>query len=439
MTIQSEILPAVLGGRPTFPPEKDISFPLYDEHEQSALDSVLADFLAGTPRRVDRIAEFEKEFAAIHDVRHAIAVSSCTAGLAVALASIGTGPGDEVIVTPFSFISSATSVLMVGAVPVFVDICPQTLCLDPAAVEAAITSRTKAILPVHIGGVPARMAEIVDIAASRGIRIIEDCAQAPMAKSNKSFVGTIGDAGVFSFGLSKFISSGEGGAIITNNDAIAEKCRALREFGVIKGMGEYTHTDLGWNYQISSLQAGILTSQLKKLANITSVRNQNGQFLAQQIGRIPGLRPVIGMSGDRNVYYMFMILLDESRFGLSRSRLIASLKAEHVPVCDTTQTPFPLYKNPVFSPTGIVMTKCPFKCQESAKAIASTTCQIAENVYRDIIIIGHPKMSRIMNRSSEEMTAVANVFSKLHYHADQLNGYFDGPKRECAEGILFAG
>jgi len=426
MTIQSEILPAVLGGRPAFPPGKDFSFPLYDEHEQGVLASVLADFLAGTPRHMDWIAEFEKEFAALHGVRHAIAVSSCTAGLAVALASIGIGPGDEVIVTPFSFISSATSVLMVGAVPVFADICPQTLCLDPAAVEAAITSRTKAILPVHIGGVPARMAEIVEIAVRRGIRIIEDCAQAPMAMSNKSLVGTIGDAGVFSFGLSKFISSGEGGAITTNNDAIAEKCRALREFGIVKGMGDYTHTDLGWNYQISSFQAGILTSQMKKLANITTARNQNGQFLAQQIEQIPGLRPVIGMSGDRNVYYMFMILLDERRFGMNRSRLITSLKAEHVPVCDTTQAPFPLYRNPVFHSNGIVMTKCPFKCQESARAISNTICEVAEGVYRDIIIIGHPKLSRIMNRSYEEMTAIANAFSRLHHKADQLNSHFNG-------------
>jgi hypothetical protein len=121
-----------------------------------------------------------------------------------------------------------------------------------------------------------------------------------------------------------------------------------------------------------------------------------------------------------------MILLDERRFGMNRSRLITSLKAEHVPVSDTTQTPFPLYRNPVFHSNGIVMTKCPFKCQESAKAISNTICEVAEGVYRDIIIIGHPKLSRIMNRSYEEMAVIANAFSRLHYNADQLNSYFNG-------------
>jgi perosamine synthetase len=275
-----------------------IAYPLLGTEEQEAVLRVLE---SGQLAQGERVATFEKRFAAVCRVQEAVAVSSGTAALHLALLAHGVGPGDEVITTPFSFAATANVILLVGATPVFVDIDPQTYTIDPVLVEAAITPRTKAVLPVHLYGNPCDMHRLEKIAADRNLAIIEDACQAHAAKIDGKPVGGFG-TGCFSFYPTKNMTTGEGGMVTTNDPAIAERVRLLRSHGQSE---RYHHTELGYNLRMTEMQAAIGLVQIEKLELFTGQRIANALFLTEHLSEVVQT-PVVHM-GYRHVYHQYTI------------------------------------------------------------------------------------------------------------------------------------
>ncbi len=247
------------------------------------MQSQMLTLLAG-----DVVSTFEKEFAKYIGVKHAIAVNSGTAALHIAIASLDIGPGDEVIVPPYTFIATASSILHNNAIPIFADINNKTYTLDPESVKKNLTDKTKAIIPVHLAGITADMKPLMEIAKENDIYIIEDACQSHGAKYNGKKVGSIGDVGTFSFYPSKNMTTGEGGIITTNNDRLAEQCRLVRHHGESSW---YVYNRLGWNYRMTEIQGAIGRVQLKKLDEFIKIRNANANYLSEAVNAIEGVDP----------------------------------------------------------------------------------------------------------------------------------------------------
>lgn len=254
-----------------------VARPQIGDEEKAAVLAVLE---SGQLAQGEVTERFEQEFARLCRARYAVAMSSGTAALHLAMIAHGIGPGDEVITTPFTFIASANSVLFCGAHPVFVDIDPRTFNLDPDLIEAAITPKTKAILPVHLYGNPADMIAIQQIADRHGLVVIEDAAQAHAAKINGVPIGS-GNTACFSFYPTKNMTTGEGGIVTTNDPEIADRLRLLRAHGAKE---RYHHLTLGFNFRMTDLQAAIGLAQLPKLAGWTAVRRKNAARLNELLG-----------------------------------------------------------------------------------------------------------------------------------------------------------
>ena len=213
--------------------------------------------------------EFEKAFAAYHGARHGIAVTNGTAALEVAMAALNIGPGDEVIVPDFTFVATASAVLFANALPVMVDVDPESHCLDPVLTEAAITSKTKVIIAVNMGGHPADLDALSELARRHGIHLIEDSAHAHGSEWRGKKIGTFGTAATFSFQSSKLMTAGEGGIIISSDDAFERQARSVHDCGRMPGEWFYSHFIYGSNYRLSEWQGAILNVQLGRLAGQT--------------------------------------------------------------------------------------------------------------------------------------------------------------------------
>ncbi|MBM3495512.1 MAG: DegT/DnrJ/EryC1/StrS family aminotransferase [Armatimonadetes bacterium] len=321
-------------------------WPVFGEEEERLLVEVLR---SGQWWSVGgrRVPEFEAGFAAMQDAEHAICVTNGTAAIEIALRALGIGCGDEVIVPPYTFIATASSVLAVGATPVFADIEPTSLNLDPAAAEAAITDRTKAIIPVHIAGCPADMDGILDVAARHGLAVIEDAAQAHAAEWKGRKVGALGDCGTFSFQASKNLNAGEGGAIVTNKEDVADKCWSVHNVGRTRAGKWYEHHVLGGNFRLTEWQAAILLAQMRRVPEQTERRTANARQLTTALGSIPGIRTLPPDARvTRHAYHLYVFRYDPSGFGgRSRNEFIRALGAEGVPAGAGY---VPLYKEIVF-------------------------------------------------------------------------------------------
>jgi dTDP-4-amino-4,6-dideoxygalactose transaminase len=245
------------------------------EEKQAVLEVLDSGILAQGPR----VRAFEEAFAALCGVRQAIATSSGTTALHLALLAHGIGPGDEVITSPFTFIASANCALYTGARPVFVDIDPATFNLDPRLIEAAVTPRTKAILPVHLFGLSCEMDPILEVAARHGLALIEDACQSHGASYKGRRVGSFG-TGTFSLYPTKNITSAEGGMITTDDEALAEKCRAIRQHGMRR---RYHHDELGYNFRMTDVHAAIGLAQLAKLEGFNRARQANAAYLSRYL------------------------------------------------------------------------------------------------------------------------------------------------------------
>jgi len=353
--MMSEIKPAIEGGKPIR--EKPISaFPKFSEDEINAVIEVLKSgrltMLVGEVTR-----KFEDEFAKVHGVKHAIAVSNGTVALHVALRALGIGPGDEVITSPFTFVASASSILHQNAIPIFADIDRETFNIDPASIEERITDKTKAIIAVHLCGHPAEMDEIMKIAREHNLAVIEDCAQAIGAKYKGKIVGSIGDINAFSFYLSKNITTGEGGMVLTDNDELAEKAKLIRHHGEPEW---YKYILLGYNYRMTELQAAIGLAQLKKLEKLNERRREIAKIYFDELEDLSALQLPIEKPYVNHVWHIYNVLIDLDKVRKNRDEIVKAIKAENVWV--SICYPTVLYLEPLFQEKIGHGKGCPWTC-----------------------------------------------------------------------------
>lgn len=338
---------AILGG-PRACPDPWPSWPVWDDQERRGLNAVLE---SGCWWFGERVRQFEAEFAAFQGARHAVSCTNGTTAIEMALKGVGILEGDEVIVPAYTFIATASAVVTVGAIPVFADIDPGNLCLDPADLERKITPRSKAVIPVHVAGCVADMERITAIAKANGLRVIEDAAHAWGSKRDEHGAGTLSECGTFSFQVSKNITSGEGGIMVTDNGDLADLCRSYTHCGRRKGAAWYDHDYLGSNLRLTEFQAAILLAQLGRLPVQIEQRQRSAKALDLALAGLPGLRlldPQPRMT--RRSYHMYVFRVDEQTLGVSRDRFVEALNAEGVPASRGWYRP--LYANAVFQNTG---------------------------------------------------------------------------------------
>jgi dTDP-4-amino-4,6-dideoxygalactose transaminase len=426
---------AINGGAPVRDPKN--LFPAYNtigSEEIAAVTQVLrsgnlsqflgtwsTDFLGGA-----KVREFEERWCEMIGVSYAISVNSNTSGLFAAVGAIGIQPGDEVIVSPYTMTASAIAPVVYGGVPVFADIDPITLCLDPKSIEEKITSRTKAILVVHIMGHPADMDPIMSIANKYHLKVIEDCAQSPMGKYNDKFVGTIGDIGVFSLNYHKHIHTGEGGIIVTNNNTLAERLQLIRNHGenVIeaKGLTDLTNI-IGYNYRMTEIEAAIGIEQLKKLPGLLEKRLENVYYLNEKLGILPGIiaQPYVNNS-SLHTYYIQPFRYCVEKIGVHRNNFVEAIKAE-IPTSKLRETaPLigsgyvrPLYLQPIYQNRASFAWGGHYT---GSVDYSRGVCPIAENMHFNELITTEfmrPGMSK------QDMDDVVNAFEKVLTHKHELN------------------
>nr|MBC7244146.1 DegT/DnrJ/EryC1/StrS family aminotransferase [Chloroflexota bacterium] len=314
-----------------------LSVPLLGEEEKKAVLEVLE---SGQLAQAERVRAFEEAFAAFCGTKYAIATSSGTTALQTAILAHGIGPGDEVITTPFTFVASANAILFAGARPVFVDIDERTYNIDTSCIEAAITPRTKAILPVHLFGHPCDMEAIMDIAMRYRLVVIEDACQAHGAMVGGRKVGSFG-TGCFSFYPTKNITTAEGGIITTNSDEIADQARLIRNHGQRK---RYYHEIIGYNFRMTEIQAAIGLVQLGKLEQFIAKRRANAGYLTQ---RLRGVITPIESPGCRHVYHQYTIRVPHGRDQLAKH-------LQELGIATAVYYPLPVHKQIAYQRLGYV-------------------------------------------------------------------------------------
>jgi perosamine synthetase len=323
--------PAVLGGKPVRN-SKFISWPVFDHREETAILEVVRSghWFRGNGEHVGR---FEQAFSKLLGAP-CLATNSGTSAMIVSLASLGVGAGDEVIVPTYTFIATVNAVLMVGAIPIFVDTDLETFQIDARKIEMAITERTVAILPVHLGGSVADMDAIGAIARKRKLAVVEDACQAHLAEWRGRKAGTLGSTGCFSFQASKNLTSGEGGALLTNDEELFERCYAFHSNGSgRKRQGQsFTYAGRGANMRMTEFQAAILLTQMERLLEQAKTRERNAQYLTGVLKEIPGILPARMYDGcTRNAYHLYMFRFNREAFGLPRNKFLKALSAEGIP------------------------------------------------------------------------------------------------------------
>jgi perosamine synthetase len=323
--------PAILGGRPVrtapFP-----SWPVIAESEERAWMKVLR---SGKWNRLDgdNARQFEETWAAKLGAKHCLATANGTSALIISLNALGIGPGDEVIVPPYTFVATVNAVLIQHAMPVFVDTDPETSQIDARKIEAAITERTRCILPVHLGGSPADLDAILEIGRKHNIPVLEDACQAHLAEWRHRKVSTLGALGCFSFQASKNLNSGEGGAILTNDSDLYRVCQSFHNNGRGDTGSGFGYVRNGANLRMTEFQAALLLEQLKRVEDQSHSREKNAAYLTKQLAEIPGIRPARMYDGaTRNAYHLYMFRYDKMQFAnLPRAQFLKALHAEGVP------------------------------------------------------------------------------------------------------------
>ncbi len=319
-------------------------WPIWGDEERKGLNEVLE---SGKWWYGQKVGQFERAFADFQGANFGVTACNGTVALEVALTALGIGAGDEVIVPPFTFVATASAVMRVGAVPVFADILPENLCIDPADVERKITDKTKAVMPVHLGGHVADMDVLNDIVAKHGIVVIEDACHSWGSRWKGKGTGAIGSCGAFSFQASKNISSAEGGIILTDDEALAGRCRSYTNCGRTEGRPWYEHHRLGSNLRLTEFQAAILLAQLTRLEAQTLKRQANAAILDEALKGVPGITVLTNDSRmTRRSYHFYTFRIKSDELCVGRERFIEALVAEGVPA--SSGYPIPLYKNPFF-------------------------------------------------------------------------------------------
>ena len=438
---------ALLGGDPV----RTALFPAYKvigEEEKEAVAGVLdtgilsrylgtwhEDFFGGP-----QVQAFEAEWAAAYGAKHAVSMNSATSGLYAAVGAAGVGPGDEVIVSPYTMIASATAAIVFNGVPVFADIDPETFCLSPQSIRERITERTKAIVVVHIFGQAADMDPIMEIAAEHGLVVIEDCAQVPFGTYKGRPVGSLGHMGVFSLNYHKHIHTGEGGVVTTNDGALCESLQLIRnhaEAVVRRKQHPNLVNMIGFNLRLGEIEAAMGRCQLKKGPDLVARRRDNVAHLERQLAGLPGVKLPTVLPGNRHVYYIHALTYDETVTEIPRSLFVQALKAE-LPACELREKEGtligegyvrPLYLEPMFQTlTGYGTTGCPFTCPHyGGKAdYREGLCPACEDAHFRTLF-SHELMRPPM--TERDLDDVAAAFHKV---AGNLPALRDHQRREAA-------
>jgi len=372
--LNKQIAELALFGGPAALTRKPPDWPYFDESDRQALLAVLESRVWGGYH--EAVAELERRFAAYHGAKHGIAVANGTVSLEIALTVAGVLPGDEVIVPPITFVASASAIARIGAVPVFVDVDPETINLNPALVEAAITERTRAIVLVHFGGCPADLDSFTKLCREHNLVLIEDCAHAHGAEWKGRRVGSFGHFGSFSFQGSKNMTAGEGGILITNDEALAENARSIANQGRRTGGAWYEHVNLGTNARLTGFQAALLLNQLERLPLQVTTRMDQAADLRAGLAVAGALQPTPAKLDKRitaHAFHLFsMQYFADALGGVSRDRFVEALQAEGLPAM--AGYPYPIYQNELFKQRPHTVHQCP-----EAEAYCSSSVWLPQN------------------------------------------------------------
>ena len=388
-------------------------WPQYSDAERKALSEVLESRIWWrTPGT--RALAFEQEFARFHGAKHGLAVTNGTAALEVTISALGVGPGDEVIVPDFTFVATASAVLYAGAMPVTVDVLPETYCIDPKLAEAAITPRTKAIIAVHMGGHPADIDALTGLATKSGIALVEDSSHAHATEWKGKRIGSYGVAGTFSFQASKLMTAGEGGIIVSNDDKFERQARSVHDCGRMPGQWFYSHYINGSNYRLSEWQGAVLSAQLTRLDRQTQRRHQNARLLDKLLSQIPGITPQkLDPRCTRNGHYAYIFHVDSKQFaGASIEKLIQAMNAEGIP--DQASYP-PVHTLDVFQNGEYRKRLCSPQADE-AHAFLKAQYPVTHRAAWESIWIPQPALLG----DEEDMHEIAAAWSKIQKHANEL-------------------
>lgn len=402
--------PAIIGGSPVRTTDYP-SWPIWDDHERTQLLETLE---AGGwwQGNGDKAATFAAEFAAYHGATYGMALTNGTHTLEAALAACDVGDGDEVLVPGMTFIASASAALAVNAAPVLVDIDADTLCIDPAAAEAAITPRTKAIVAVHVAGAACDLDALTDLCARRGLRLIEDCAHAHGTFWRGRGVGSWGDFGSFSMQRSKLMTAGEGGVLICNDEELRDRAWAYADCGRVKGEWFYHHATYGSNLRMSEWQGAVLLGQLQRFADQNRIRNDNAVALNAALDEIPGIRtPRRDPRMDSQGNYCFVFHYDAEQFaGMSLRRFEEALAAEGIPmgVSYPSLSDLAVFRTRNFAP----------RLREHAPTIDYSTLHLprAEHAAASTVWLQH----RMLLASREDVLDVARAVARIQAHAAEI-------------------
>lgn len=342
------------------------------------------------------VRELENAWKDIDGCKHAVSVNSWTTGLVSCLKACGVGYGDEVICTPLTMSGTASAILECGAIPVFCDVDRQTLNISPERIREALTKKTKAIMVVHLFGLPADMDEIIEIAKDNSLFVIEDAAHAPLADYKGRRVGCIGDIGGFSLNYHKHIHCGEGGIIVSNSDILAERCRFIRNHGenaladseLLKG--EYI---VGCNYRLTEIQAAIARSQLKRLENCIHHRNKLHAYMVQRLSKYKEVLELPAVSNDRShSFYCYPLMYNKEKIGIGRDEFVKAVNNQFQKGKSWDQQPLsagysqPLYMNPIYREP--LISKAPFPIIKSyANYYARLKCREAEDAVNNRLVL----------------------------------------------------
>jgi perosamine synthetase len=416
-TVKPAGAPAILGGVPAWMPQRWPAWPIWNPETDDK--RVLEVLRSGVWSRAGVVTEFEKAWSSALGVKRSMAVVNGTNACIVALNQFDIQAGDEVLVPPYTFIATVQAVLANGAIPIFVDVDPETFQMDPAKIEAKITSRTKAIMPVHVLGLPADMDRIMAIAKKHKLLVIEDACQAHLAEVNHKKVGSIGDAGCFSFQNSKNLAIGEGGAVVSNNDAFMDRCFSYQNLGMpygsVVGTGSIRQ---GTKVRFTEYQAAIGLAQLQRLDAQTTTRNKNAAFLRSQIKDVPGILPYrLYDNVTRGAFHLFAFRYKKEQFqGLSREEFLKAMRAEGVP-CSSGYTALntqPFLQETFASENYKRMYSR--KQLDYKKYMERNQCPLNDQLCEEAVWF----TQNLLLGTKDDMSAIAGAVEKVYKNADKI-------------------
>ncbi len=413
--------PAKYGGSPVrtspLPSVADISGRWIGNEELSLLIDVLR---SGRLNRVygTFVKKFERMFAEIMGVKYAIASTSGTAAIHIALGACNIGPGDEVITTPITDMGTIIPILFQNAIPVFADVNSETYNLDPGAIRKSLSDKTRAIIVVHLFGIPADMDPIMEIAEQHDLYVIEDCAQAYLAEYKGKLVGTIGHLGAFSLQQSKHITCGDGGVTITNDEELAQRARLFADKGWDREHGR-CHLFLGNNYRMTELQGAVALAQLNKLRWVVERRRYLAGILTRKLETLDGISPLKPPKGCKASYWQYPVKVNTRLLGADLEEFSEALKAEGIP--NSPGYVPPVYLQPVFAKRRVYRDpRCPFECPLYGRKVCYSEgiCPNAERMNKEVLII--PWNEFYTKRDIED---IARAFEKLvNYYLSRKQG-----------------